>query len=94
MTSHPEASAPCSGTGGGEALQPTHDQSGVDVLRAIVVDKGGEATQNAFVRTQIGAQPSSDAQVAVLFGKEAHRATSAIGQGWAMERNPSVSSFA
>jgi hypothetical protein len=42
----------------------------------------------------VGAELSSDSQVAVNFDKEAHRATSESGQGWAMERSPSVSSFA
>lgn len=83
MTCPPEASAPGVGTG-----------CGIDIFRAILVGKGGEATRYAFVRTQVGAQPSSDAEVAELFGKESYCAASAIGQGWAMERNPSVSSFA
>src|ERR1700730_10510854 len=94
LASYPEACCPRSGTGRGQTLEPAHAQVGVDVLHVIAVGEEGEATQYSLIRAQIGAELSPDGQVAVKFSKEAHRATSATGQGWAMERRPSVSSFA
>ena len=78
------------------------DVTGCDVMAGAVeklISLGGggaatpaEAAQDAAIVVSVvvnGAQTE-----AVLFGKESHCAASAMGQGWAMERNPSVSSFA
>ena len=67
---------------------------GLQHVRGFDITLFGEAAQDSFVCSKIDTQAPSDGQVAIEFRKEAHRATSETGHGWAMERSPSVSSFA
>jgi hypothetical protein len=53
-----------------------------------------EAAQRPRARAELIAQAAPDAQVAIEFSTKAHRTPPTTGQGCAIERRPSISSFA
>ena len=53
-----------------------------------------EAAEYALVGSQLVAEASPDAEIAVELGREAHCAPPVVGQGCAIDRRPSVSSRA
>jgi hypothetical protein len=74
---------------------PLQEKVGIDVLGTLGLGEGREAPQQPRRCPEVVAQAPADGQVAIeLLAYAAHCAPSTTGQGWAIERNPSVSSLA
>ena len=91
---HARARGPSLSSRTSERFLPTEEQGGRHVLRLLALGEVDEAAQHPLGCRETIAQAASDGQVTIEFVTEVHRASPATGQGCAIDRRPSISSFA
>ena len=64
------------------------------MIDALLIGILHEAAQCPFGRGQVVSQATPHAEIAIEFMSESHCASPATGHGFAIERSPSISSFA
>src|SRR5260370_14518248 len=92
---HAEARGPGLAARLPKAGLPLQENVGIDVLGALGLGEGHEAPQQPRRCPEVVAQAPADGQVAIeLLAEAAHCAPSTTGQGFAIDRKPSMSSLA